>query len=148
MSKSKTTEEENRREISGLKDVLAQLNTTVAILTEATKGLKEVIDRELSRHSKDLEALSNRASVTEVRIDNIDIALAKNSSVNERLLRMDERLSSIEVCTNAMTSRLDIRDGWSAGMKWAIGITLAICVPSTGYLIVSLLNKVFGMGVH
>jgi hypothetical protein len=80
-------------------------------------------------------------SVVESRIDNLDIALAKSAN-------METRLSRVEVVSDLLEKRMDIRDGWAAGTKWAIGITLALTVPCAGYVIVSLLSKVFGFGVH
>jgi hypothetical protein len=133
-------EEDNRQEISSLKAVLAQLNTTVAINTEATKGLKEVVEKEFNRHTEDRRGVENRVAVVEARLDNVDVTLAAKST-------MDNRLDKVEVLVAALEKRADTSDGWSAGVKWVLGITLAISVPCAGYVIISVLSKVFGFGV-
>jgi hypothetical protein len=59
-----------------LKDVLAQLNTSVAINTEATKGRKEVVEKEFNRHNDDRKPLDSRVTIVEARLDTIDVKMA------------------------------------------------------------------------
>ena len=134
-------EEENRHEIISLKAVLAQLNTSVALNTEATKGLKEVVDKEFNRQIEDRRGVENRVLVVETRVDKIDVDMARQATVETRLLKVEELAETLK--DDAAT-----RNGWSSGVKWALGIALAISLPCAGYIVISVLSKVFGFGPH
>jgi hypothetical protein len=134
-------EEENRQEISSLKAVLAQLNTSVAINTEATKGLKEVVEKEFNRHIEDRQGIENRVLVVETRVDKIDVDMARQATVETRLLKVEDLAETLKI--DAAT-----HNGWSVGVKWVLGIALTISVPCAGYVVISLLSKVFGFGPH
>jgi hypothetical protein len=147
-------EKENREMIDGLKDKLGELGTAIALNTAATNGLRDVIDRELGRHSMDIQALSGRASVVESRVDTIDIALAKGSSIEKWANAVDERFSKIEKkmtdgfkessdLIQKITSRLDVGDGWSKGARWAAAAFMVIAAPCVGWVAIQVFCQVF-----
>lgn len=131
-------EQDNRREISSLKDVLSQLNTSVAINTEATKALKETLEKELNRHVEDRKSLDSRVTVVETKLDNVELKMAADASARERL-------GEVEKITASLATRLDKNDGWSAGAKWTLAGALTLGIPCVGYVLVEILRKVFGM---
>jgi hypothetical protein len=71
-------EKDNSKRIDDLKDVLAQLNTTLAVNTEATKGLKDVVEKEFARQTKGNEDLEQRVDEAERRLGAIDVKLASS----------------------------------------------------------------------
>ena len=138
-------EQDNRREIGSLKDAISELAMSVVVNTEATKGLKEVVEKEFNRHSEDRRGPEGRMSVIEARVDNVDIAMAARATIDERVGRIGLATEKLSDRTSAIEKRLDISDGWSSGAKWMIGIALGISVPCAGWVLVSILSKLFGM---
>jgi hypothetical protein len=130
--KAPQLEQENRQNIDVLKEELAELNLAIALNTQATKGLKEVVERELVHHSRAIEAIANRTSVVETRLDNIDITLAKSASVGKYLSALNVRISAMERLTNQLVLRLAGKDGWSKGAIWALRIFIVIAAPCVG----------------
>lgn len=139
MVRRDSVELENRREISALKEVLHELSTNVALNTAATENLTSTVEKEFNRHNDDRKGLTSRVNVVEARVDAIDMKLAQDVGINGRI-------ASVETLADQLENRMNIRDGWTGGAKWVVGIALTISVPCFGWVLYSVLHKLFGMG--
>src|SRR5580658_1816202 len=107
-----TLEEANRRDITDLKDALAELNTNLAVNTEVTKGLKEVMERELVRHVEERKGLESRVTVIEAKVDNVELKMAADQHTAERLANVERLASDLKM---TQSKRMVSGKAWVCG---------------------------------
>jgi hypothetical protein len=137
-----TLEEANRRDITDLKDALAELNTNLAVNTEVTKGLKEVMERELVRHVEERKGLESRVTVIEAKVDNVELKMAADQHTAERL-------ANVEKLASDLRDDAKQKNGFWEGLSLSGRIFVIIGFPCIGWVVaefMGLIHKALGMG--
>ncbi len=136
-----TLEEANRRDITDLKDALAELNTNLAVNTEVTKGLKEVMERELVRHVEERKGVEGRVTVLEAKVDNVELKMAADQHTAERLANVEKLASDLKNEANQ-------KNGFWEGLNLGGRIFVIIGLPCIGWVVaefMGLIHKAVGM---
>lgn len=128
---SEAVEMDNRREVVALKEAVHQLSTAVALNTAATQNLTAMVDKEFNRHTDDRKGLAGRVTVVEGRIDNVEKKMDQD-------VDMKGRVASLEALGEQLENRMNLRDGYSAGVKWMLGL----CLPCAGWVVAEVFEKV------